>query len=271
MTPRPAQSLLIALLVLTGIAAVATSPLTNVDVVLMTARGMPEKEIIHTIRAAPATAFDLEPDMVVELLRAGVAQSVVDVMLEVQPRRGAEAGPEESDSLLLEVRFPEKDPGHPEKNTTSLPAKDEDGRKISILFFVACRAPTHVPDLWQTKTPLVEGFQRHRLVGVVDSNASTQEKKRSLVYLDLPQRVEMEIPPGPHHLLVGVAGRFGEDDWFPLASDETTIDMRPGEPAFMEITLSTRGLKWLGRKSIRSPLHTVKILAVSPPLEAPSP
>ena len=78
-----------AALLLVCVAAVAARPLDNEDVVRMTAQGKQPAEIIRTIREAPDTAFDLDPEVLDEMRAVGVAAEVIQVMTEVQRARVA--------------------------------------------------------------------------------------------------------------------------------------------------------------------------------------
>jgi len=274
MLSRICLALSLSFLFLTALSADEAGPLTNVDIVRMAAARVSEKEIIRTIREADSTTFDLESDMVVELRRAGVSQAIIDVMLEVQPQiRPEQPDPESTDVVNLEVRFPDRDPENPASNTASLPGVADETNQNSILFYVACLAPTHVPDLWQTKTPMTTRFQRHKLIGVIEENITESDKKKKnvKVHLVLPETTLMEIPAGPHQLEVGLAGKVDEEGWFPLASAEGILDAQMGVPALLEIKISTRGLKWLGRKSANTPLHTVEIVTLTPTFEPEEP
>src|SRR2546428_14022813 len=66
--------------------------LTNEDVVRMVANGTTEEEILHAIGSSRAR-FDLEPDILLELRRAGVPERVLRAMRERQAASGAGSVP----------------------------------------------------------------------------------------------------------------------------------------------------------------------------------
>jgi len=66
----------------TPVVAEDPRPLTNVDVVRMNARRVPREDILRAIREAPAVDFELDPDVVVELRRAGISEPIIEAMRE---------------------------------------------------------------------------------------------------------------------------------------------------------------------------------------------
>jgi len=63
-------------------AAQAPSRLTNQDVLKMVQAGLGEQVVIATVRAAPATSFDLSPDGLIALKQGGVSDAIVTVMID---------------------------------------------------------------------------------------------------------------------------------------------------------------------------------------------
>lgn len=70
----------LALSVSLGFAQQNQPPLTNSDVTKMVKSGLPESTIVAAIRNSP-TAFDVSPDALITLSKAGVTQSVLDTMI----------------------------------------------------------------------------------------------------------------------------------------------------------------------------------------------
>ena len=60
--------------------AVQRQPLTNADVIRMVKAGVPESTIVPAVQSSP-TKFNLSPDALVELTRAGVTQKIMDAMM----------------------------------------------------------------------------------------------------------------------------------------------------------------------------------------------
>src|SRR6058998_1172832 len=77
--------------------------LTNEDVVRMVANGTTEEEILHAIGSSRAR-FDLEPDILLELRRAGVPERVLRAMRERQAVSSAVPAPAPSPVALAKGR-----------------------------------------------------------------------------------------------------------------------------------------------------------------------
>src|SRR5262245_21152809 len=131
----------------------AARALTNEDIVRMTAAGTPAEAIVKAIQEAPTTAFDLDPDVVDELRRAGVADVVIETMRRAQPAAPAVPTPTAAPEGKLVLVF-EGNRSKPYTWTVVAPVKDGQGGKVSLAFFALCLDPTHVPNQWQTLTPL---------------------------------------------------------------------------------------------------------------------
>ena len=244
----------------------ATGALTNEDIVRMTAAGMPAEAIVKAIREARTTAFDLDPDVVEELRRARVADSVIEAMRRAQPARPAAPPPPGPSEGKLVLVF-EGDRSKPYDWTAVAPLRDREGDELSLAFFALCLDPTHVPDHWQTLTPLAGGFPRHHLIWVQDAIVPFKETSRGgLVYLDLPQSHGLSIAAGRHPLLLGVAGRAGSKAWVNMSSVEVLAQAWSGQDTRIRIAVRTRKGAY-GLAAGASP-YTCKILEVDPP---PSP
>ncbi len=244
----------------------AAVPMTNEDVVKMTARGDTPEEIIQMIEQAVAVDFDLDPEIVAELRTAGVAPSVMQAMMRAQ-KKSPPARPGAPRSLgAIELIF-EKDARAAEsKNTAVMFAQDWNDRKVSLAFYVYCLDSLHVPDMWQAATPLASNFPRHHLLWFHEEIAPHKHTRRGdLVALRLPDRASVPAEEGTHPLGVGVAARAGDLPWERLAETEATIEVMPGRPSRLTVRVKTRGTGWLGTTARGAPGITVQIVAMDPP------
>lgn len=215
--------------------------LDNEDVVGMTARGMEAGAIIRTIREAPDVEFDLDPEVVVELRRAGVAEAVIEAMRDEMRERHRDPEPRPPDPgetitgrfrILFDVNE-DLDEG---LNSIILPEKNEKGEKTSLAFYVFCIEPTHAPHMWQTLTPLSVNFTRHHTLLF---HQATVPYKRGLVFLGKPAGGPVAATEGRHVIHVGVAARLGENDWLQVADAEGILEVKQGQTASLTVRLRT--------------------------------
>jgi hypothetical protein len=95
---RSARSL--AALVMLAASAVASprawagqaAPVANADVVRMVAAGLSDDVVVRAIRAAPATAFDISPNALIDLRAQKVSDPVIKAMLDKQASAAARGG-----------------------------------------------------------------------------------------------------------------------------------------------------------------------------------
>ncbi len=256
---------------------------TNVDVVRMTASGIPEKEIIRAILEAPATAFDLDREVLQEMRMVGVSEAVIDAMKRAQKKRPASGvpaqAPGQAAAARLELRF-EGDPNADAMTRTAVYfAADPNDTAISMIFFVVCVEPTHVPDFWRTKSPLPEGSPRHAMLWSHEAS-SPYETKRGLknlplVSLDVPREVSVDVSDSVgsgdarHILSIGLLARPAKGDTWLLASEEARLKTAPGETSRVTLALSTREAGVLKRPQRDVPPHAIKIVKVEPDPNAP--
>lgn len=275
-TPRSARTTLLWMIVLlcgaTAFFAAEdrASAMTNEDVVRMAAAGAPIADIVKAIRSAPATAFDLDPDMVVELRRAHVPDAVIDAMRKAQPVV-PNATPRDAKPFGAIELFFQKAEGDVPKSTAVAVAKDFNDLPVSLSFFVICFDPLHVPDLWDTKTPLVGFFSRHHLLWFLDTTHPWRESpKHSTIYLDLPESARVEAEAGRHALALGVAGRAGDTPWRPLSSVERNVEVKAGETVRIFLRVRTLKADRLSLATGYAPYITCEIVRIEPP-QAPDP
>jgi hypothetical protein len=220
-----------------GDAVPTHAPLTNEDIVRMVASGTPERDVLEAIRTHEE-AFDLAPDMVVELKLAGVSPAIVAAMqqkrAESAPAAAAVEGPARGQVRVVvslrggTLRVPawaDEDA----KAKLQLP-KENDQREVKDLaVFLGCVSAEHVPDLWRSKSPLGRDMSfvaRHRMLAFVAGDTPAGKTPR----LTLPATLEAEVDESePHDLVLGVAARIG-DRWIQLGAAvlrKTTIT--PGQ------------------------------------------
>lgn len=249
-------------------AADAVAAMTNEDVVRMVSEHRPNDEIIRAIRSADRTAFDLDPDMLTELRRAGVPDPVIETMTQTQrARTPADPTPAVDAQAIgsLELVFVKPPGGGLPGGTAVALAKDWNDRQVSLAMFVYCFDPLHVPDLWQLKTPL-KTFPRHHLLWFHEETRPWRDNRRGgMVYLDLPEKTLIEAAAGVHTIELGVASRAGELDWTMLAGAQATIEVKPGMVSRLVIQVKSRRA---GRFDVAvggAPEVTCSLVRIDPP------
>ncbi len=253
MTARLAGAILITLVTTASAESGPTSgALTNEDVVMMTAAGESEAEIIAAIRAWPEVDFDLSSEVVDELRLAGVSDAVLDAMRHRQRQgpilhderdmdpedftAGMELGSVkvilnglESDSRRIELKL--FDEVHPELSHRYRLRSGGTGVRITDLaVFVIAHHPTLAPDQWQTESILIAHptVRRHWVVAAqtgaerdsarwyhsLSSTGPTLiDKELHVLTLDLDPVFAFQLPVGESiDLSIGLGLRLGEGD-----------------------------------------------------------
>lgn len=261
------------------------APLTNEDIVRLSAYGTSEQVILDTIRERRAD-FDLDPGVVAELERVGVKPRVIEAMrrrqIEAPLRPGAPAPappplavtpPPGRVDLAFDETTTKKDP--PQIYAlTSLPKgapKPEDseiGTVSDLAIAILCTSGDHVPDHWDRRTPL-EGAPRHELLFFRAGSTRRKEHGFEVLALDR-QRVEgLPLPPGSHALLVVLAGRqTGSGAWRPLAADPIRVEAQPGKE--VDLVLDAR-TELSGSRMVGFGLKQVWKVRLAPAPAAPEP
>jgi hypothetical protein len=253
-------------------AAGASRPMSNEDIVRMTGDHLDPAAIVKAIQAAPATRFDLDPDVMIELRRAGVAEVVLAAMRRAAAAQPPAAGtpgdaaakPTFPAKVALTLRFAgiEDKPGaEAERPSVQAPARDREGRPITIAFYLLCLDPTHVPDGWMA-SPLAVLEPRHQLLyftATAPEDPAAPSGAAAMLRLDLPASVPLEIEPGTHTLQLGLAVRRGED-WAELSQQGARLRVDPGVPVTLQIGVSGR----LGGRRTRTSGYRLR-LASEPP------
>jgi hypothetical protein len=240
--------------------------MTNEDVVRMTGDRLSPDAIVAAIRKAPATRFDLDPEVVIELRRAGVVDAVIEAMRQAQAASaaGEQAAPPPGPSpagggsaarVALALRFTawsdRKPPGPPGKPQVEAPLKSTAGEPLGLAFYLICLDPTHVPDGW-TASPLAAGFPRHHLLWLREAAPAETAAAESRLRLELPDELPLEIEPGGHTLQLGLAGRRGNEPWLPLAGGAVRLRHDNASPVTLHVALSGRSG---GRRTRTSGYH----------------
>ncbi len=256
--------------------------LTNEDVVRMVANGTTEGEILRAIGSSRAR-FDLEPDILLELRRAGVPERVLRAMRERQAASGAVPVPVPSPVALpkgrVELVFASlegRGKGKPLQAFTMIRrtprwavrhwAMPLTGEVEDLALFLACTTPDHVPDFWQDRTPLKDAI-RHELLTFRPGGRPGKKRGFEVLSLEIPPALEVEVPAGTHSLLVGVAIKVGPD-WHAAVSDSRReVRVMESRVTRMEVRMSGRlvGSTAAGLGAERD----LVIGEVSPPAETP--
>lgn len=241
--------------------------LTNVDVVRMVMSDVPVEEILDRIRSSPAE-FDIEPDMLVELERAGVPPRVIDAMVAKAREQGkGEPAPPASGPVpqgTLEIIFekdPQKDaPGNSVVTPArTVPFEREEGKvllpgegppePVRLAFVLTCAEATHVPDHWRGKSPIGSRVGRHRLIFFEEATREI-EGDSGLVYLEHPDSWSVPMDAGHHQGHLGVAVAVGErDDYLELfVVPYEDLEIADGKTTRLTLRMSSPESKRRGRR-----------------------
>ena len=234
------------------------SPMFTEDVVRMLVRGVAVEEILTEIRTRPGL-FDVSPDMQEELKLAGVSdelvQAMVDRMAELSPEPAddPDAEPQEAPDPAPTLRVwldPQSEDGKPSilrvrgvvdfrlREAWQLDASAEETPFEDLALFLICRAATHVPDHWRSKSPMGRDFismPRHRmLVFLTATDGVRQASEDGTLELELPPSLDIDLSPDePHDLSLGIAlqaaGRYlrwTDDSWDELSLDAAGTEIR---------------------------------------------
>jgi hypothetical protein len=224
------------------------APLTNEDVVRLVVHGTKEDVILQEIAARPP-AFDLDPGVVVELQNVGVSATIIDAM---RKRQGSIARPQPAapgagaakpsneppppatiPTGSLEIAFAPSADGKPVEifaiatmpKGAPRPEKSEIGTVSDLALAILCTTGDHVPDHWDTLTPLA-GAPRHELVLFRPGSHRYTDKGFELLALNRLPVGPVPLAVGRHALLVGLAGKqTGTGDWRLFAMATIKIDV----------------------------------------------
>jgi hypothetical protein len=261
-------------------------PLTNEDVVRLTAYGTSEAIILDTIRERRAD-FDLDPGVVAELERVGVSARVIEAMRRRQMEAPLHPGaPPPAPAPLastpvparVSLRFDEtpskKDPPQIYALTTlpkgaPRPTDSEIGTVSDLALAILCTSGDHVPDHWDRRTP-IEGAPRHEMLLFRAGFTKRKEHGFEVIALDRQPVEGLPLPPGSHALLVMLAGKqSGSGAWRPLAADPIRVEAEPGKA--VDLLLDAR-TEIAGSRMVGFGLNQVwKVRLAGAPAGAPAP
>ncbi|HKN46834.1 MAG TPA: hypothetical protein VJ144_02580 [Candidatus Polarisedimenticolia bacterium] len=219
-------------------AAGRATSLTNEDIVRMVIAKTREEDILKSIAARPVD-FDLAPDMIGELRIAGVSDSILEAMRRRQaemprPEIAPTPTPHPASSGTLEIDFvDEPAAGDPAERSAialrSLPTRVtrrggmEVGEVTELALAVLCLTADHVPDHWDTRTPLT-GAPRHELLLFRPASAEETLRRFKILYLKHDTSYRVDLPEGPHNIVVAAAGKSaGSGAWRLIASDGARV------------------------------------------------
>src|SRR3989442_1987791 len=118
----------------------------------------------------------------------------------------------------------------------------EVGLMTDMALAVLCITSDHVPDHWDTRSPL-EVAPRHELLLFRPRSATDKVKGHEVLYLDHQPSYEISVPEGPHNIVVAAAGKqAGPGTWRLLESDGARVTILPGR---------TTRLKLLARSQVK--------------------
>jgi hypothetical protein len=227
-------------------------PLTNEDVVRLVVYGTKEEVILKEIASRPP-AFDLDPGVVVELERVGVSAAIIDAMRlrqgSVARPHAAATGPAATKPAAetppptaapagsLEIAFAPSADGKPQEifaiatmpKNAPRPEKSEIGTVSDLAIAILCTTGDHVPDHWDTLTPLA-GAPRHELLLFKPGSHRYTDKGFELLALDRLPVGPVPLAAGHHALLVGLAGKqTGTGDWRLFTMATIKVDIADGK------------------------------------------
>ena len=230
------------------LAATAAEPevLDNEAVVRRLEAGERPESVIDAIRRSRCD-FDLSPDAIEELIRAGVPQAVISAMRE----RRAQASPSPGPSAVaiartrIELRLERIDRGGAPPTISlprtlpgraapalGLPLGAEDYRLEDVAVFLACTSSDHVPDGWKATSPMGRDFPRtprHEMLAFRSAGASSSSTSAgNLVLSDLSPLEALVASGVEHDWLVGIALQVS-GRWRLLAS-ASLLDQRVDDP-----------------------------------------
>jgi hypothetical protein len=231
----------------------AKPPLTNEDVVRLVVHGTNEDVILKEIASRPP-AFDLDPGVVVEMERVGVSATIIDAMRLRQgsvarPPSGGATGADKAKPShespppvvvpagSLEIAFAPSADGKPVEifaiatipKGAPRPEKSEIGTVSDLAIAILCTTGDHVPDHWDTLTPLA-GAPRHELVLFRPGSHRYTDRGFELLALDRLPVGPVPLAAGHHALLVGLAGKqTGTGDWRLFAMATIKVDIADGK------------------------------------------
>jgi len=263
--------------------AASPAPLTNEDIVRLVVHGTAEAVIAREI-AARQPDFDLDPGVVAELEHVGVSRSIIEAMRRrqidagVRPVPGAAgttASPttDTADEGTVVVTFAPVPAGDPPAEIFAIatrpknaprPDDGEVGLVNDLALVLACTTSTHVPDHWDTRTPLTDA-PRHEMLLFHPGSHHRNQHGFDLLVLDRDPPAPIRLAAGRHTLMAGLAGRHGSGAWRLIASDTETVDVAVGETVRLRLDARSalRGSRMTGYR-------VEQVFTLSPEPESPA-
>ena len=162
---------------------------------------------------------------------------------------------EEPDAIMAITSLPKGAPR---------PEEAEIGTVTELALAILCTSGDHVPDHWDTRTPL-KGAPRHELLLFRPGSTSARRKGFDVIVLNREPAGPIPLPVGAHALVVGLAGKqSGSGAWLLLASDAIRVEARAGVES--RLVLDARS-KLIGSRMIGFKLDQIWKLRQDP--EAP--
>jgi len=104
----------------------------------------------------------------------------------------------------------------------------EVGLMTDMALAVLCITSDHVPDHWDTRSPL-QGAPRHELLLFRPQSGTDKVKGHEVLYLDHLPSYDVDLPEGTHQLVVAAAGKqAGSGTWRLLESDGAKVSILAG-------------------------------------------
>jgi len=223
----------------------ADGPMTEEEVVRMFVAGATEPEILREIERREPD-FDVSPEMLEELRKVDLPESVIAAMVQRHDAVAIEEPPEpappapKGPPVLRVVINPDRSSDKPsflsirEEVDPQLAAEWELGNApgdrtfAGIALYLACVADDHVPHQWRSKSPLGRDFfstSRHRMLAF-EAVSSPDDRLGGKLKLELPRSIESVMEPGEtHDVILGVAlqvaGRYY--NWISDSSPGVTV------------------------------------------------
>jgi hypothetical protein len=238
-------------------ASAVDAPLTNEDIVRLAMHGTSESAILRAIAENPVD-FDLEAEIVHELRSAGVAEAIIEAMRRRQAAMThapdpSPAGPAGAAAArgTLHLTFAGDTPDAPgaageifavrtPPRGVVAPGGMEVGRAADLALAILCTTADHVPDHWDTITP-IQGAPRHRVVLFRPGSRPGRVKGFEVLFLNRDPVEPAALPAGSHDLIVGLAGQVpGSDFWRLLAADAAHVQVDGIHPTRLALRADSR-------------------------------
>jgi hypothetical protein len=147
------------------------------------------------------------------------------------------------------------------------PEASEIGTVTDLALAILCTSGDHVPDHWDTRTPLKDG-PRHELLLFRAGSKPERHKGFDVIVLGQEPAGPIPLAAGTHTLVVALAGQqTGSGAWRLLAYDTIRVEAKADAETRLVLSAGVRlsGSRMLGFKSDQ----VWKVRLETPPAEAP--